>query len=458
MKALLESLTVWVGQSAKRALERERPFIIAITGAVGKSSTKQLLAAILHADDPARSVRVTAKNYNNQLGLPLTIFQASAPGRSPFAWASLLWTAFLYRYGLRRTNIHTFVLEMGADHPGDLAYLTSIAKPRLSIVTAVTPEDEHWAPVHRANYASIDAVANEKATIVRNLDPKGTVVLNADDPRVIAMRHETTAHLVAFGTTEVADVEIVESRVRMAAFPSGMMPIGLEVTLNVSQQRQTIYLAGVFGRSMAFALAAAVAAGYALDHSLEEMSVSLERFQPLPGRARLIPGIKGTTLLDDTYNSSPVAVLSALRDLAAMEIDPSRQRRIVCLGEMRELGEQADMLHERMGMEAGRLKIDILAVTGAYAESIIRGAKMAGMRDEQLRQFADTPELGLWIQDILLPGDLVLAKASEGPYKTSEGYLKTKGVRMERVIKELMADPLQAEKLLCRQDPSWLVS
>lgn len=453
--SLLSTLTGWVGRSAKRAVEREHPFVIAITGAVGKSSTKQVVAALLHAQDPAAAVRAPRKNYNNQLGLPLVIFNKPLPGRSPFAWLDLLWTAFVVGFGFRTTGVKTFVLEMGADHPGDLAYLTSIAKPNLSIVTAVTPENPDWAPVHAANYPSVDAVAREKATIVRALDASGSVVLNADDARVIAMRHETAAKLTTFGTTEAADVVLTGSRIRTEETRTGFLPVGREITVSVEGRAYSMYLPGVFGRSTAQAVIAGLAAGKALGLAMEDMVRSLSAFEPPPGRVRLIPGIKGTMLLDDSYNASPVAALAALRDLASIDIDETRQRRIACLGEMRELGEQSAMLHEQVGLEAAKLGLDLLAVSGAQSEAYVRGAKLGGMRDEQIHVFDDVPELGIWVQDILKPGDLVLAKASEGPMKTAEGYLKTKGVRMERVIKELMAEPARAGELLARQEAAW---
>lgn len=433
---------------AKRTLARERPLIIAVTGSVGKSSTKQFLAALLRAKTNPH-VRVTAKSYNNQLGVPLTVFARSAPGRSPFAWADLLWTGFLYASGLRQTGVQTFVFEMGADHPGDLAYLTDLAPPSISIVTAVTPEDADWAPVHAANYPSIEAIAQEKATLVRRLLPGGTMILNADDARVLGMRTQNPAHVLTFGTSTNADVQVVKTHVRLEETVSGRLPVGLEVRLAILQRVYTVYLPGVFGRSVAFSLAAAAATGLALDLTAEEIiAACLQEYQLLPARARLIPGIKGTMLLDDSYNASPVSVLSALRDLASLEIDPSRQRKIACLGEMRELGPTSAALHERIGAEAARFGIDLLCVTGAQSEAYRAGALSAGFPEDRVRVFPDTPELALWVQDILRPGDLVLAKASQGA-------LETKGVRMERVIKELMSEPARAAELLCRQESAW---
>ncbi len=450
MQSLLDALTRLLGAMAKKTLAREQPLIIAVTGSVGKSSTKQMLAAIVHADTHPQ-VRVTAKNYNNQMGVPLTVFGRPAPGRSPFVWAGLLWTAFLHAFGFRQTGVQTFVFEMGADHPGDLALLTDIAPPSLSIITAVTPEDTDWAPVHAANYPSIDAVAQEKATLVRRLLPGGTMVLNADDARVLAMRNQNPGHVLTFGTSVQADVQVVKTHVRLEETPTGRLPVGLEVRLAILQHVYTVYLPGVFGRSIAFSLAAAAAAGLALDLTAEEIiAACAQGFQSLPGRVRLIPGIKGTMLLDDSYNASPVSVLSSLRDLSSLALDPSRQRKIACLGEMRELGPTSAALHERIGAEAARLGIDQLCVAGAQAEAYRAGALSAGFPETDVHIFEDTPELALWVQDILRPGDVVLAKASEGPRT-----LTVKGVRMERLVKELMAEPTRAAELLCRQELAW---
>lgn len=449
MSWLLSVLTRYLGASTRHVIERERPLIIAITGSVGKSTTRQMIRAVLEASEYRQGLRVPSKNYNNQLGVPLTVFASLAPGRSPLLWGKLLLKATLARMNLWKSGVKTFVLEMGADHPGDLQYLTSMARPMLSVVTAVTPEDPHWAPVHAANYPTIDALAHEKATLIRELTPGGTMVLNADDVRVINMRHDAPgAHLVTFGTTEAADVRILSTHVRAESTPTGQLPVGLEVKLVIVHQVHTVYLPGVFGTSAALALAASAAVGLALDITTAEMLTGWRAFQPLPGRTRLIPGVKGTMLLDDSYNASPVAVLAALRDLASIQVDEGTQQKIACLGEMRELGEQSAMLHEQIGMHAARLGIDVLAVTGAQAEAYRRGALLAGMKESQVHVFEDTPELGEWVQDILRPGDLVLAKASEGAHTT-------KGVRMERVIKELMAEPSRASELLCRQEEVW---
>lgn len=447
--SLRTRLTSLVGAAARRTIERERPLVIAMTGSVGKSSARQMIAAILQASSFRDGLRVPQKNYNNELGIPLTVFDLPAPGRSPLAWIKLLVRSFWYGWIGGTTGIRTLVLEMGADKPGDLAYLTSLATPSISIITAVSPEHPEWAPVHAANYPTIDALAYEKSTLARALASDGTLILNADDARAIAMRHEAPeVVLLTFGTTDAADVRILSTRLRMASTPSGALPIGLEVKLMILQNIQNVYLPGVFGRSAAYALAASACVALALDLPIEDMLEGWARYAPLPGRARLIPGIKGTMLFDDTYNAAPASMIAGLRDLASAQVDEGIQRKIACLGEMRELGEQSEMLHEQVGLEAARLGIDVLVVTGAFAAAYVRGARLGGMKDEQIHVFDDTPELGVWVQDILRSGDLVFAKSSQGTHTT-------KGVRMERVIKELMAEPHRANEVLCRQEEVW---
>ncbi|HEU0051469.1 MAG TPA: UDP-N-acetylmuramoyl-tripeptide--D-alanyl-D-alanine ligase, partial [Patescibacteria group bacterium] len=441
-------LESFLATSAQRVIRREKPCVIAITGSVGKSSTKNVIGLMLDAGNPNARVRASEKNYNNELGLPLTILGLPAPGRSPFRWILVLVSASLFWLGWRRTGIDIFVLEMGADKPGDLEKLVKIAPPFISVVTAVTPEDEMMAPVHAANYPSIDAVAEEKATIVKATRPDGAVILNADDPRVFAMRHMSPARVYTFGQSQDADIRLAGNHIRVQDTEYGKTPIGLEINIESLNRLRKIFLPGVFGKSIAYAVCAGLAVSTlldaGLDDSVERISIS---FSGLPGRTRILPGIKKTTLLDDTYNASPVAVLSALRDLAAVELNPG-QRRIACLGEMRELGSQSEALHERVGEEAGRLHLDLLVACGTLAPAVESGAKKAGLESEKIKRFEDTPEAGRFLQDWIKPGDLVLAKASQGT-------VHDKGVRMERVIKELMEDPVHAPELLVRQEEAW---
>lgn len=448
MTALLSFLQSWLVSCAKKTLERERPFVITVSGTVGKSSTKQAVAAVLRANEDPVHVRVSAKNYNNELGVPLTVFGLFAPGRSVFAWLRLLTKATLTSVGVLKTNIQTFVLELGVDRPKDMERLAACVKPDIVVITALTPDDPRLAPSHTANFASIDALIEEEAKIVGALRAQGTLVVNADDPRAFALRHATQAHTLTFGEMEAADVRLLRTHVRTEEGKYGQVPVGLEVVLQVFQQPRTIFIPGVFGRSIAYAVCAGAAVATALDIPLDEVCESfVEHFQPLPGRTRIIPGIKYTTLFDDTYNASPVATLSAIRDLANLALLPT-QRRIACIGEMRELGPESEILHREVGAEAGRRGIDLFVACGTLAHAMKEGAIANGLPAERVQTFEDAPEAGRFLQKFVQPGDVILAKASEG-------RSNPRGARMERVIKELMAEPQRASELLPRQDASW---
>lgn len=437
----------YLGTSAAAVIRRERPFVIAITGSVGKSTSKQAVAAVLQADVAEHAVRVPLGSFNNELGLPLTVFDVSYPRRSPLAWMSLLWRATAGRFGFWKTGIKTFVLEMGADKPGDIEYLTSIAPPDIAIVTAVTPEDPSLAPVHLANYGSIDALAEEKAKLVKAVKSGGTVILNADDKRVFAMRHLTHEHVVTFGETDAADVRILETQIVMEDRGESNAPVGIRTVITVYGHRYELFFEGVFGRPIAYATAAAVAVVASMDIEQDPVREMPLHFKPMAGRTRIISGIKQTTLLDDSYNSSPAALMSALRDLALMPVKAG-QRKAACLGEMRELGIESENLHRMVGAFAGRSHLDLLVCCGIFSSAMAEGALAAGMTAEQIRVIEDTPEAGLFLQNWIKSGDIILAKASQGT-------IVTKGVRMERVIKELMAEPLRAPELLVRQDEAW---
>lgn len=445
--SLRTALEGWLGQQAKRVLLRERPFVITVSGAVGKTTTKRAIGAMLECHDHSAPFRVSPKSYNNELGVPLTVFGHDAPSRSVGAWFRLLKDGFVYGSGLKRLGVKTFVFEIGADKPGDLDYLLDLLTPDLAVVSAVMPDNEGLTPVHTSNFPSAEALVDEETKPVMRTRTEGTVVLNADDRRVFAMRHATAAPTLTFGESDGADIRILEHKVITKPTDHGEVPTGIQLRYKVLQREETFYIPNVFGRSVAYAVGAALAVAVALDFTPEEYRAFANHFEPYPGRTRIIPGIKATTLYDDTYNASPSAVLAGLRDLAETPVRPG-QRKIACIGEMRELGESAERMHRFIGAEAAKLKIDLLVPCGRMARVLAEGALANGMTDEQVKVFEDVPEAGQWLQRFIKPGDIIFAKASEG-------RLDSVGARMDRLVKELMAEPNRAAELLVRQDKAW---
>jgi len=425
-------LETYLGRCVERAFLREKPVVIGVAGSVGKSSTKTAIGVALCAGEKGSGVVMTAKNQNNELGVPLTVFGHAAPHRSPFRWLALLVDAGITALGIRQLRAKTFILEMGTDRPGDLAYLVRITKPSIGVLTAIGPE-------HTEFFGDVEGVAKEEATILATLGPKHVGVTNADDLRIRELTTVLPARMVTFGTADDATIRIVSTQVVTDASGTG----GLEVKISMYGTSSTLFLSGTVGRPQAYAATAALAVVIALD---QEERVAVERLQKgfhgLVGRMQLIEGIKHTWLIDDSYNSSPLAALSAIRDLAAFPI-PEGSRRFAALGDMLELGSLSEEAHKEMGRAVVEAGIDVFVACGTLAHITAQAAVEAGMPESLVFTFSSSSEAGIFIQERMKEHDVVLIKGSQG-------------ARMERVTKELMAHPDQAEQLLVRHSPDWL--
>lgn len=428
-----DSLYSYLGSCARKAILRERPRIIAIAGSVGKSSTKEAIACALGAGEAGSSVRASSKNYNNELGVPLTVFDLPAPRRSVIAWITLLLRATACRFGFQHIGATTLVLEFGTDHPGDIDKLTHIAPPDVAVLTAIAPE-------HTEFFGSLEGVAKEERRLIAGLRPDGIAILNADDPEVQKARHETKASVVTFGEGETADVRLVS--VTISVDEQDVASSGLDVSIVALGLAARFRIQGTFGKPQALASAAALAVVHSLDIDFHDAAERLAEFGGVAGRTRIIEGIKRTTLLDDSYNSSPLAALSAINDLASYPVAQD-SRRIAALGDMLELGALAESSHADLGRSVATNGIDMLVACGTLAHVIADAAVQAGMSKDRVFVFPKSPEAGLFIQERLRSGDVVLIKGSQG-------------ARMEKITKELMAHPEHAAQLIVRQTPEWL--
>ncbi|MBD3251363.1 hypothetical protein GF380_02815 [Candidatus Uhrbacteria bacterium] len=423
--------------SAKRAIRRDKPFIIAITGSYGKSSTKEAIAIALGTREAGSGVRATRKNYNNEFGVPFTVLNVPAPGKDPLKWLRILLRAVWVGWGFGHVNARMLVLEMGADRPGDLNWLVRMAPPDISVITAV-------AEAHSEFFGTLDDVAVEKATLVRRLKKGGVVVLNNDDPRVTAMRKETECEAHYFGFSEGSDVRVVTTEPSVITDAHGhFLPQGIQLRLEIDEREERVLLKGTIGRPQAASAAAALALAKQLHVPVRQAIERLEKdYHGIAGRTRVIPGIKYTTIIDDTYNAaSPATVISAICDLAALPL-LGTQRKIAVIGEMRELGEYSEEAHRAVGLEVAAKGIAYLVTVGEGGRLIAAAAREGGMDTMQIKEFDTSPEAGIYLQGYIQTGDVLLAKGSQGS-------------RMEKVVKELMAEPLEAPFLLVRMDDEW---
>ncbi|MET9554875.1 UDP-N-acetylmuramoyl-tripeptide--D-alanyl-D-alanine ligase [Streptomyces sp. NPDC006645] len=333
--------------------------VVALTGSQGKTGTKDLVAAVVSGAAPTIA---TTGSLNNELGVPLTMLRAGAA------------TRFL-------------VLEMGARHLGDISALTGLVAPDVGVVLNV-------GRAHIGEFGSRAAIAETKGELVRGLAPGGTAVLNADDPRVAAMRPLADGPVLTFGRAEHADVRVLDlalDRLGRPSFTLRTAAASARVTLPFVGAHQAL--------NAAAAVAAGLAAGVPLDlaaAALPTASLSKWRLEP---RALAC----GATLLNDSYNANPDSVRAALDALAAIE----GGRRIAVLGEMLELGDDSAAEHRSVGEYAAR-RADVVAVVGEAARPIADGAAGRAV------VLADNGAAVDRLRGLITAGDVVLVKASRG--------------------------------------------
>ncbi len=432
MKKLLAHL---LKRLAQRTIAAYQPRVIGITGSVGKTSTKQATGAALGEH---LAVRVAAGNYNNELGLPLAILGETARGRSPFGWMGVVWRGTCLARGRRADYPRVLVLEYGADRKGDIGHLTSIVRPHVAVVTAVSP-------AHTEFFGTLEDVAQEKAGLIRALAQDGVAVLNADDDRVMAMRHITPGAVVTFGLHAGSDIYIDNVRMDFHTHTEQVVTeifVTLRAVLHAGDAVADITLHNVVGDAHLYSIVGGVAAALQTGISLEEAAKNISRYEPMPGRMKLLSGIKRTLLLDDSYNASPASVHAALDVVSSMAL-AGEAKRIVALGSMRELGRYAQVEHENVGRHVASSPVDLLVTVGEEARDIARGALQSGFPQSSVFTYAKSEEAGRFIQSRMGQGDVVLIKGSQA-------------ARMEKITKEIMADPLKAPSLLVRQTSAWL--
>jgi UDP-N-acetylmuramoyl-tripeptide--D-alanyl-D-alanine ligase len=354
-----------------RLKETGRPAVLALTGSQGKTSTKDLLGAVL---SDAGATVATHGSFNNELGLPLTVLRATEE------------TEFL-------------VLEMGARGPGHLAELCAIARPDLSIVLNV-------GTAHIGEFGTQADIARAKGELVEALEVEGVAVLNADDPLVAAMAARTNATVRTFGES-AADVHLQDVTLDDLGRPS--------FTIATADAKAEVSLKLV-GEHQALNATAAAAAATAVGVPLDRVAASLSSVTSLSKwRMEVHERSDGVTVINDSYNANPDSVRAGLKALAAIgRARGAGTRTVAVLGEMRELGESSREEHDAIGRLAVRLDIHQLVVVGEPARPMHLGAYLEGSWGEESVFVRDNHEALAWLREHLAPGDVVLVKASRG--------------------------------------------
>lgn len=418
MRKMLESK---LASFARAVLRRERPQVVAVTGSVGKSSAKEAIAVVLAK---RFRVRPSQKNYNTEIGLPLAVLGLPSGDASGLKWLGILWKAWGRSMTKDPDYPKVLVLEMALQHPGDIAKLCDIAPPDIGVVTAIGES-------HLEFMGTRENIIKEKRVVVERLPKEGVAVLNRDDENVWAMRAKTKAKVLSYGFHEEADVRALPESVSYACSPD--RECGMHFKLTAGGATVPVFLPHVLGKHGIYAALAAAAVGVAKDMNLVEVSDGLGMYSPPPGRLRYVAGIKHTVIIDDTYNAAPTSALAALEVLRDIPM-PDTVKRVAVLGDMLELGADSEEGHRRVGMKAAHAA-DLLVFVGERMRDAMKAAAAEGAGEERSFWFATPEEAGRFVQERMKMGDYVLVKGS-------------RGMKMEKVVKEIMAEPLDADRLL----------
>lgn len=425
IKKIVVIILTW---EARLVLKRYKPRVIAVTGSVGKTTTKDAIYAALCNDV---YVRKSDKSFNSEIGVPLTVLGLENGWKNPFKWISNIIT------GLYLVLVHTeypqwLVLEVGADRPGDIRNTAKWLRPDIAVLTGV-PE----TPVHVEFFDSPEAVVREKRSLAEYLRAGGKLIVNGDDMRMREVHTAFRGSSMTYGLESNNDyvgshVEIIYENSR---------PTGMQFRTNHEGSSVPVTVFGALGNPRVYAALAAIAVAEVVGIDKVTAGQALGNWMPPAGRMCLIEGARGSILIDDTYNSSPAAALSALDTLHAVA---TTGRKIAVMGDMLELGKYSAEAHKNIGVRASQTT-DMLITVGFRARAMGEAALDAGMSDINIREYEhhESDRAGLELLREIGEGDVVLVKGSQS-------------MRMERAVFALMAHPEEAKTRLVRQDAEWL--
>ncbi|MBL7045093.1 MAG: UDP-N-acetylmuramoyl-tripeptide--D-alanyl-D-alanine ligase [Parcubacteria group bacterium] len=427
MKNIFKKIIVYIlTLEAKLVLKKYKPKVVAITGNIGKTSSKDAIYTVLSS---SFFVRKSEKSFNSEIGIPLTILGLPNGWNDVSLWIKNIIDGFKLII-LKNHYPKWLVLEVGADRPGDIEKVSKWLKPNIVVMTHI-PD----VPVHVEFFKSSEEVVKEKSYLVKALSDDGVFVVNGDDKNTTSMKD-------LVGSKEVFTYGFKEGESIVASNQNivyeNNKPAGITFRVDYGGSSIPVELSGVVGKQHIYPMLSALAVGVSQDLNIVSMKESLTSHESAQGRMRLIEGINNSTIIDDSYNASPTAMVEALKTLKEVN---TTGKKIAVLGDMMELGEHSHEEHIKVGKLVA-VTADILITIGMRAKYIAEGANSEKMKKKDIFEFGDSVSAGEKLQKIIEEGDIVLVKGSQS-------------IRAERVVEKVMAEPDRKYKLLVRQEEEW---
>ncbi len=408
---------------AKAALTRHKPFIIGVTGNLGKTSTKDAVYTVIKNKFHTRR---SEKSMNSEFGVPLTILGEKSGWNNPLSWFMIIMRGFFVPF--QKDYPTHIVLEIGADRPGDIQSIASWIKPDITIVTQFGQ-----VPVHIEFFPNRDAVIQEKGYLVEALKETGVFIYNKDDHDAEKLLPKTSAQKISIGIHEEADIRA--QNVHLYGTPL----TGTEAEIIHKGTREQLILPEVAGKSPVYCALPALAVATYLGVGLNEACISLKDATKPKGRMRLLQGMNDSVIIDDSYNASPKAAEHGLKTLSEIE---TSGRKIAVLGDMLELGEHTHDEHYKLGKLVAKSCHKLITV-GIRSRVTAEGALDEKMSDDAILQCDSSILAGKELVALIQPGDVLYIKGSQS-------------MRMERAIEMILAKNHNPRAVLVRQEDEWL--
>ena len=415
---------------ASKILKKYKPRVIGVTGSVGKSITKEMIFSVLKN---YFRVRRSKKNYNNEVGIPLAIIGVSGEKKNLWQWFGTVCKAIiLIIFPGKYPEI--LILELATDRPGDIKYFCDFIVIEVGILTNVGIS-------HLENFGTKEAIFEEKSYLLKRAEK--LVIYNGDNIEKKKITDKIIGDIRSYGFKKEADFMATEIgyKYNQKNILAGMIfKIGHKDKLIPGKLNNLIGYPYLYGALVALS----IAEYFNID--LLDAVQFLENTAVIPGHMSLIKGIKGTSIIDDTYNSAPISVEAALSVIREVKIS----RRIIVLGDMLELGTEEKLAHQIIGRKVAEIEGAIFVAVGDRMKlAVDEFKKSLGIEANfidipgKVYWFRESIEAGGFIQDLIKQEDVILVKGSQG-------------MRMEKIVLEIMAEPNKRQESLVRQDKNWL--
>ncbi len=414
---------------ARLILKKYKPNIIAITGSVGKTSTRDAIYLVL---SKKFFVRKSEKSFTTELGIPLTIIGCTTGTGSVWQWCKNMFVGFELLF--KRAHYPDWlILEIDGDKPGDFAGLSEWFHPNILVVTAIGDTPAHVEP-----FGSVERLLAEKKILLDTVAREGVIVYNADDTRASQLVEQSVLKKISCGTTHNCAVHADEFTLLYGNASGRQIPTGMIFEIVEGDAKNTVTIFNSIGVHNEYACLMAYAVAHELGVETAQVVASLNQYKSLPGRMNIIAGMKDTVVVDDSYNASPVAMQESLETFLRLE---TTGRKIAVLGDMLELGKYSVDEHKKIApMLTGMSHV---ITVGIRSRGMVEELLSLGFNESHVLSCDTAEEAGGELQKILAEGDTVFVKGSQV-------------MRMERVVLEVMRHPEDARTLLVRQEPEWL--